>query len=175
MVLLLIRKWAYSLIFDIHEMLSVASSGYKVAPSAYFRAAKPWSDMSRLPWPLFGFDSFFLKFKRTLYFCLFRFESFFNSRRARGLCIFADGKSAALRLPFQSTWAARYETVHGLFHYACACLGSSPPAFHEIKKQDRDKPYLVFLVQARGLEPPCPCEHTDLNRARLPIPPCLHE
>jgi hypothetical protein len=31
------------------------------------------------------------------------------------------------------------------------------------------------VVQARGLEPPCSCEHTDLNRARLPIPPCLRD
>jgi hypothetical protein len=29
------------------------------------------------------------------------------------------------------------------------------------------------MVQARGLEPPYSCEHMDLNRARLPIPPCL--
>src|SRR5699024_11853453 len=26
-------------------------------------------------------------------------------------------------------------------------------------------------VREGGLEPPCPLEHTDLNRARLPIPP----
>lgn len=29
------------------------------------------------------------------------------------------------------------------------------------------------MVQARGLEPPCYCEHTDLNRAYLLIPSCL--
>ncbi len=27
------------------------------------------------------------------------------------------------------------------------------------------------MVRETGLEPACPCEHTDLNRARLPIPP----
>ena len=27
------------------------------------------------------------------------------------------------------------------------------------------------MVREGGVEPPCPCGHTDLNRARLPIPP----
>ena len=35
---------------------------------------------------------------------------------------------------------------------------------------------LVFtLVRTRGLEPPQPCGHYDLNVARLPIPPCPRE
>jgi hypothetical protein len=29
----------------------------------------------------------------------------------------------------------------------------------------------IYLVPKGGLEPPHPCEYTDLNRARLPIPP----
>ncbi len=34
-------------------------------------------------------------------------------------------------------------------------------------------PSLNFLLRVRegGVEPPCPHGHTDLNRARLPIPP----
>ena len=32
----------------------------------------------------------------------------------------------------------------------------------------------VFLVRIRGLEPPWSYPHTDLNRARLPIPPYPH-
>ncbi len=31
---------------------------------------------------------------------------------------------------------------------------------------------LISFVGARRLELPCSYEHTDLNRARLPIPPC---
>ena len=36
---------------------------------------------------------------------------------------------------------------------------------------------LVFqeLVPERGLEPPRPCDHCDLNAARLPVPPLGHE
>ena len=30
-------------------------------------------------------------------------------------------------------------------------------------------------MQEKGLEPSRHCCHTDLNRARLPIPPFLHE
>ncbi len=31
------------------------------------------------------------------------------------------------------------------------------------------------LVPERGLEPPRPCDHCDLNAARLPVPPLGHE
>ena len=31
-----------------------------------------------------------------------------------------------------------------------------------------------FIMQEEGLEPSWYCYHTDLNRARLPIPPLLH-
>ena len=31
-----------------------------------------------------------------------------------------------------------------------------------------------FLVRARGLEPPQPCDHKNLNLTRLPIPPSPH-
>ena len=31
--------------------------------------------------------------------------------------------------------------------------------------------FWCLLVRMRGLEPPRPCEHMDLNHARLPIPP----
>src|SRR5712675_2501106 len=31
------------------------------------------------------------------------------------------------------------------------------------------------MVPERGLEPPRPCDHCDLNAARLPVPPLGHE
>src|SRR5437870_5007597 len=34
---------------------------------------------------------------------------------------------------------------------------------------------LEALVPERGLEPPRPCDHCDLNAARLPVPPLGHE
>ena len=34
--------------------------------------------------------------------------------------------------------------------------------------------YVQMIVQKKGLEPSWYCYHTDLNRARLPIPPFLH-
>ena len=42
-------------------------------------------------------------------------------------------------------------------------------------KKDRDSSVTVFsfLVQKKGVEPSRYCYHTDLNRARLPIPPLL--
>ncbi len=30
---------------------------------------------------------------------------------------------------------------------------------------------LIVLVRATGIEPACPCEHKNLNLARLPVPP----
>ena len=33
----------------------------------------------------------------------------------------------------------------------------------------------VFLVRIRGFEPPPNCSDTDLNRARLPVPPYPHD
>ena len=33
---------------------------------------------------------------------------------------------------------------------------------------------LLTVMQKKGLEPSRYCYHTDLNRARLPIPPLLH-
>jgi hypothetical protein len=33
----------------------------------------------------------------------------------------------------------------------------------------------VFLVREGGVEPPHPFEYTDLNRARLPIPPLARD
>ena len=32
----------------------------------------------------------------------------------------------------------------------------------------------VLMVRETGLEPACCCQHTDLNRTRLPIPPFQH-
>ena len=37
----------------------------------------------------------------------------------------------------------------------------------------RQEPPLV--VREGGVEPPCPFGHTDLNRARLPIPPLARD
>ena len=49
-----------------------------------------------------------------------------------------------------------------LFLFACNCC--------PIKKtQSKSSEFL--LVRIRGFEPPWSCPHTDLNRARLPIPP----
>lgn len=30
---------------------------------------------------------------------------------------------------------------------------------------------VLFLVRVTGIEPACPCEHKNLNLARLPVPP----
>src|SRR5437879_6627599 len=40
---------------------------------------------------------------------------------------------------------------------------------------DREFRSLEELVPERGLEPPRPCDHCDLNAARLPVPPLGHE
>ncbi len=34
---------------------------------------------------------------------------------------------------------------------------------------------LLFIMQKKGVEPSRYCYHTDLNRARLPIPPLLQK
>ena len=39
---------------------------------------------------------------------------------------------------------------------------------NENKKSNRS--WTLYLVRERGLEPPRPCEHYDLNVACLPIP-----
>ena len=49
--------------------------------------------------------------------------------------------------------------------------------FHTTYTQKKDRDISVtafsFLVQKKGVEPSRYCYHTDLNRARLPIPPLL--
>ena len=64
------------------------------------------------------------------------------------------------------------------------CPESPPPS---VRKQDQadfrpgkqkacllPETGLSLLMQEEGLEPSWYCYHTDLNRARLPIPPLLH-
>ena len=43
-------------------------------------------------------------------------------------------------------------------------------AFAE-KQQKTDSEEPVYMVRSKGVEPPWMLIHTDLNRARLPIPP----
>ena len=43
-------------------------------------------------------------------------------------------------------------------------------AFPE-KQQKTDSEEPVYMVRSKGVEPPWMLIHTDLNRARLPIPP----
>ena len=50
--------------------------------------------------------------------------------------------------------------------------GPSPrPEPQESHDPTSSQPQLPTAVRMRGLEPPRGCPHTDLNRARLPIPP----
>ena len=44
---------------------------------------------------------------------------------------------------------------------------------HEMKKA-KNQLFFALLMQKMGVEPTRYCYHTDLNRARLPIPPLLH-
>ena len=45
------------------------------------------------------------------------------------------------------------------------------PGLRQEPNANRDKPLHVSDMRMRGLEPPRAFAHTDLNRARLPIPP----
>ena len=47
------------------------------------------------------------------------------------------------------------------------------PLTHKKKDRDISVTAFSFLVQKKGVEPSRYCYHTDLNRARLPIPPLL--
>ena len=49
------------------------------------------------------------------------------------------------------------------------------PSFFALKNALQScKAFPITLMQKKGLEPSQYCYHTDLNRARLPIPPLLH-
>ena len=48
--------------------------------------------------------------------------------------------------------------------------------FKQIYNKEKELPIYIessSVVQRKGLEPSWYCYHTDLNRARLPIPPSL--
>ncbi len=42
-------------------------------------------------------------------------------------------------------------------------------------EKEKSRTFGTFYLQKMGVEPTRYCYHTDLNRARLPIPPLLHE
>jgi hypothetical protein len=60
---------------------------------------------------------------------------------------------------------------------SASCCSFAEPASHAVTEQGSDpfervRPFLRGLaMRMRGLEPPRAFAHTDLNRARLPIPP----
>jgi hypothetical protein len=44
-------------------------------------------------------------------------------------------------------------------------------AVHDVSRHPSSMSEDITVVREGGVEPPCPFGHTDLNRARLPIPP----
>ena len=52
--------------------------------------------------------------------------------------------------------------------------GVNPQQAHSDKRRKAPKG-LSYVVREGGVEPPRPFGHTDLNRARLPIPPLARE
>ena len=58
-------------------------------------------------------------------------------------------------------------------------LCRSMPEWETTESSELQTPLLMvsleFLVPKKGLEPPRPCGHMDLNHARLPVPPLRHE
>src|SRR6202007_1553583 len=55
------------------------------------------------------------------------------------------------------------------------CLHSCRSARGKLSATGGRIPSSEELVPERGLEPPRPCDHCDLNAARLPVPPLGHK
>ena len=64
-----------------------------------------------------------------------------------------------------NSWFPRLRTIPYLLYFLFL------PATVVAKKKTQSKGSEFLLVRIRGFEPPWSCPHTDLNRARLPIPP----
>ena len=58
--------------------------------------------------------------------------------------------------------------------YLAICGRLCEPIVCTNKRRMHIKCILLLLVRARGLEPPQPCDHKNLNLTRLPIPPYPH-
>ena len=77
-------------------------------------------------------------------------------------------QSAARRLLYPSAWAARYSIIHRMISFAArARSGSNPFTRWMYKKRSPDG---LLSGAVKGIRTPM-VSHTDLNRARLPIPP----